>query len=644
MADLPPHEIHKKTGIDKFDVFIAGSGPIGATYARLLTRHGYNVVMVEIGDQETRVPASHKKNEVVYQKDIDRFVRVIQGALAPVSVPPASTVIPQLDPSAWRPKDPSKMSIINNHNPSQELYNNLPAEAVTRCVGGMATHWTCSMPEFFKENGERPKIFPGDETLDDDEWKLLYQAARNLMGVSDEEFKHSIRHNTVLSTLQKAFPDRGIKPLPLACHRLGKGSSPYVRWHAADNVYYDLFDQSLFDKKTSEGTRRGKFYLLTNTRCSRLHDDWDATKKEVHIKYVEVMDLLADSITGSSEPKKVNFVIHAKVFVIAAGAVATPQILAKSGFGDRHWHGGTPLMPALGVGITEQPLAFCQIILHRDIVEDLEITDDRPQWWQDAVNKHRAAHRGDTLPIPFQDPEPQVNIPVTKKFPWHAQIHRDAFSYGEAGPRADPRVVVDLRFFGRQAYCDKNVLIFDNEITDMFGMPQPTFKYLPTEEYADEAGKMMKDMTEVASALGGYLPGSEPQFMAPGLAVHLGGTVRLGHGSERETSVANFNSQVWNFKNLYVGGNGTIPTAYAANPTLTSMALALRATHHIVAALKANDLKAAVPQEKLKATPKDYLKWLTHKGIMTSLITTNYRRSTGKLSSRLSLLTPESGQ
>nr|ALJ82907.1 hypothetical protein [Irpex lacteus] len=612
MSNLPPHEIHAKTGINQFDVFIAGSGPIGATYARLLTRHGYNVIMTEIGDQETRVPASHKKNEIEYQKDIDRFVRVIQGALSTVSVPPASTVIPQLDPSAWRPEDPSQMTLLNGRNPNQQTYDNLPAESVTRCVGGMSTHWTCATPEFFKENGERPKIFPGDETLDDDEWKLLYEAARNLIGVSSTEFDQSIRHNTVLHTLQKAFPNRGIKPLPLACHRLAKGS-PYVRWHAADNVYYDLFDQSLFGKVNSEGIARGKFFLLTNTRCTKLHTSNPNATKDVNVGVAEVMDLLADRFTGSDQHKQVSFAINAKVYVVAAGAVATPQILANSDFGGLEGQQGKALLPALGVGITEQPLAFCQIILNQHIVDDLKNLNGRPQWWKDAVEAHRRAHPKDPLWIPFQDPEPQVNIPVTKDFPWHAQIHRDAFSYGEAGPRADSRVVVDLRFFARQAREPKNKLTFDKKITDVYGMPQPTFKYLPTTQYADEAGKMMKDMTEVASALGGYLPGSEPQFMAPGLALHLGGTVRLGHGSEINESVANFNSQVWNFKNLYVAGNGTIPTAFAANPTLTSIALALRATHHIVKVLKAdpNNLKPAVPEEKLEATPKEYLKWLT---------------------------------
>ena len=33
------------------DVFIVGSGLIGATYARLLVDKGYNVIMADVGEQ-----------------------------------------------------------------------------------------------------------------------------------------------------------------------------------------------------------------------------------------------------------------------------------------------------------------------------------------------------------------------------------------------------------------------------------------------------------------------------------------------------------------------------------------------------------------------------------------------------------------
>ncbi|KAF7342404.1 GMC oxidoreductase [Mycena venus] len=256
-------------------------------------------------------------------------------------------------------------------------------------------------------------------------------------------------------------------------------------------------------------------------------------------------------------------------------------------------------------------MTFCQIVLKRELVDDIpKKLEEKPKWWKDAVEAHKKEHPLDLLPIPFHDPEPQVRIAVSKTRPWHAQIHRDAFSYGEAGPKVDPRLVVDLRFFGRQNGVPTNKLIFEDGIEDGFGMPQPTFVYQPTSEFATEAHNMMDDMTDVANHLGGYLPDSYPQFMTPGLALHLGGTVRLGTAAEKADSVADYNSKVWNFKNLYVGGNGTIPTAFAANPTLTSIALAIRSACTIDEYLTTAPTK---PSGEIKRTPATWLNWATDK-------------------------------
>ena len=522
------------------DVFIVGSGPVGSTFARQLVQAGRSVYMVDAGARYSVRPGEHLKNSFLYQRNVDLFASVIRGHLHPVSVATNDRPAVTLDPGAFH-FDPGKYDgfVLNNQNPEQDAAKNLSGAGVTYAVGGMATHWTCATPRHHPTI-ERSGIYP------EEEWDRLYSAGETLLNTHKHEFDNSIRHQIVRDTLQAEFSELpepyGVQNLPLAVERR-KDNPGFVRWTGSDTVLGPLAD-GMQDKEP--------FILKDQHRCLKLVPTRDGSG----IDHAVVQNLKEWS----------SYNVRASTYIVCANAYLTPQVLFNSG-----------IRPApLGQYMTEQPMSFCQIVLRQDLVDSI-VNDPR---FKDKVEQHQKDSPNDPVPFSPEEPEPQVWIPVSEDRPWHCQIHRDAFHYGDVQPNVDTRLVVDLRWFGIVAPHPDSRLTFSDTHVDTFGMPQPTFEWVLDEKDSRNQHRMMGDMVRAANALGGFLPGSEPTFVAPGLPIHTTGTVRMG--TSPDDSVVNEHSQVWGFDNLYLGGNGLIPRGSASNPTLTSVAMALKASEHIL--------------------------------------------------------------
>jgi choline dehydrogenase-like flavoprotein len=108
---------------------------------------------------------------------------------------------------------------------------------------------------------------------------------------------------------------------------------------------------------------------------------------------------------------------------------------------------------------------------------------------------------------------------------------------------------------------------------DYRGFPNFTVEYELTDAELREVEAATVDLIRVGAALGVFV--AEPRLMPNGSSLHYMGTMRMGD-SDDGTSVADPYSRVWGVDGLIVGGNALIPTANTMNPTLTSVAIAVR--------------------------------------------------------------------
>jgi len=232
-------------------------------------------------------------------------------------------------------------------------------------------------------------------------------------------------------------------------------------------------------------------------------------------------------------------------YVIAADALRTPQLLWASG-----------IRPdALGVRLNE----------HASIDGDVVIDAARFGLTDADIP---SAPEGEPFIGSYWSPS------IGPARPAHGQLmERDVEGLGH---------VLGVGWYCSTEIRPENRIEFSDEITDALGMPHMTvhFSYSAADLETIERTKQVQ--RAAANAIGDF-GDRETEVLPPGASLHYTGTVRMGTADDG-TSVCDTDGRVWGFENLYVVGNGVVPTALTCNATLTGATLTVRTVRALAAA------------------------------------------------------------
>ncbi len=310
---------------------------------------------------------------------------------------------------------------------------------------------------------------------------------------------------------------------------------------------------------------------LDQTRYGRLHSNvffssillfaralsWRAFDLAVNTYVAEVITEGGRAVgVRAMTPDKKSYFIKAKTVVLSASTLQTPRILLNS------------KIPGRAIGrylINHSYLVATASVSTRDFTEPLGVLgiivpEDKDRRYQ----------------LQLQGPEQYFDYHFEKK-PIKDEWKISFFgASGEVEPRFENRVFVDPSKL------------------DEYGMPelQVNFAYSLKDEvilrqmYAaiNQASSVMQLPFAVLNGMPAIC------LMPPGTDYHEAGTCRMG--DDPNTSATNRYGQIHGVPGLYIADNSVLPSIGAANPTLSTVALAIRTADYIIKQLQDRDQRA----------------------------------------------------
>ena len=278
--------------------------------------------------------------------------------------------------------------------------------------------------------------------------------------------------------------------------------------------------------------------------------------------YVTGFGRQGDRLTGVEYERggEVHF-ISAGTVVLSAGAIETPRMLLLHGLANSSGQVGRNFMAHTGVQVWGQ---FPESVRPNKGIPGSLISED--------------THRVPGLVGGYLLQSIGV-MPVT----YATQYTRGTGTWGQAlhDHMAGYNHVAGINILGDCLPYGHNYLELSDE-PDVRGLPKPRIHFT--------FGDNERRMTEHAEALMRSIwaaAGAHDIWAFP-RAAHTIGTARMG--TDPASSVVDSWGRAHDLKNLYISDNSTFPSALAANPALTIMALSLRTADRMLESARTGDL------------------------------------------------------
>jgi len=359
------------------------------------------------------------------------------------------------------------------------------------------------------------------------QWTADLASAKRLLHVESDPYGSTPAREVVFGALDEVFgavsdEGRHVQPMPMAVSSLAGGRMLRT---GPSRIFPSiaLGDDPLLT-------------VLVSTVCVRLERDGDRVTGAV----------IRNTVTG------VESTIQARTVVVCADAVRSPQLLWASG-----------IRPAaLGRNLNEHAFLTGRVVADIDAlgIDPASLTLPNPGEW--CVASDWLPHSGE-------------------RQPYQGQIMSSAIL--ESDLTTISGYLVGLSWYVPTETLEENGLEFLDE-TDPAGLPRirAHFRYTDADLASIQGGR---DSQAAAGArLGKFDRDKDSAILAPGSSLHYTGTVRMG-AADDGTSVCSPDGQVWGLENVFVAGNGVVPTPLTANSTLAGMVTAVKAARGVVASI-----------------------------------------------------------